>query len=883
MSAQPPSSLVPDQPAPGHERDNARPSGKGAWSPIPLTIEQHVPAEYTFAAPLANPQADLQAHPSGPPAAHQAGAHAQTHPSGRPDPTTAAPSRPPAAHAPDQPGLPKRVRRLGPVNADSIQPTGPVPKYDLLLPPVPPAPSHLVVDVPEVPVFAPTPELQFPAGVEVLPPLTPDTTPSFQRSGGSGVPSAPSNTFTPPVEVFPNATKPAPQIEDPFAAAPSGYNSTHNPTADELSSWPPPQVGGPTDSLGVADLSMQAHANAGSQHPPMGVAYMVPTLHHGTPVQDPATPAPTPVGPGHPAPAGHGAQQQGESLVATIDWRIMAFVGLLAAYLPLLFRSLLGVRLSHPLGTTVLAELMVPLAFTVIAARRPRRSTIDDRHVDLVVGAVAAVMSLVCTWVLPRSLGGISTLWRPEWLALPFALFSLYTLLWGVRFAWDMRNSLLVSLLASPLLFVPLLGRPFTPLSGDINKYAYDIARYALPIESVGYASARAGVPLRDIDARGLIDGRILSAAVMVMMIGLLLVSRVDGRSAKRGGNGRASGLTRRMRKLGAFVASLATFWLLDLIVSTVAIVFAGFAPQGWAKYFTSPIVGLLPTLIALFTFAGWCRRFGLFLPSKLGVVSSATKLPAHGPRSRSDHAITFLTIGIICLTAIAAGLRPTLHPVSSLPAEVDIAAPIAPKGWKPAEPVLVTSFHSYYGAHSEWVRTRLDGPSDAPVDQVNVDRVASSIDLLRMFNATTTYDLGRFRPVQSRTIDLGAGSSAVQETYYDATSASAWSIVSALIETPTGTYRISLSARAAGDRSPVPLPTPQATRNLLLRTSEPAPGIGKQLKDEKINRTADSVAELFRSYSNEMRSGLVFTETAPQTQPKGAPDDIVDDAGFVQ
>ncbi len=821
------------------EFEGIRTSSERAWSPIPVTIEHHIPAEHTFTSAPQSPQ------PPVPPAA--------------PLPPAPAASRPPTSTVAPlvDTGLPKRVRRLGPVNADAIQPTGPTPKFDLFSPIGSPSPAsidpsrpaHLVVDAPAVPVFAP---------------------------------AAPANVFTAPTEIFPNVPRPSVVSTEPFATASAGYAQPRRaPTAEDLASWPPPAVGPPAAESDDSYASpAEAHSSPSVRDAPTFVTAPVASPVLVVPGGS-AVPAVHP-GTVHPGTLHAGTQHQPVPAGAVVDWRILAFVGLLGAYVPLLVRSLIGVRLANPLATTGLAVLMVPLAFAVFATRRPNRSNSPSRHVDLVVGAGAAVISLICTWVLPHSLGERYGLWRPDLLALPFALFTLYTLLWGVRFAWDMRNSLLIAVLAGPVVFVPMLGRSFTPLSGDINTFAYDIAGYALPIESVGYASIRAGAPVRGIDARGLVEGRALTVVAIVIMVGLLLVSRVDGR-ARPGRSGLTAGLSRWIRKLSVLACSLSTFWVVDLIVSTVAIVFAGFAPERWARYITSPVVGLLPTLVALHTFLGWCGRFGLFLPGKIKVVASATTLPAHGPRSRSDHALTLAIIGTVIAAALVAGLRPMLQPVASAPPSTDVTATVTPKGWTQADPVRVTALQSYYGADSTWVRTRLDGPADATLDQVNIDMVTSSVDLLRMFGATATFDLGTFRPVRSNTVDLRNGFTAVQDTYYDTADASTWSIASVLIETSTGVHRISLSAVATGDSSPVPVPAPNASRSLLTRTSAPVPALGMEERDQKISDTTGAVAKLFRSYLTGLQPGVSSADGAAQDPNNDERNDIVDDAGFVQ
>jgi hypothetical protein len=851
-----------------------------AWSPIPLTIE-HPVGDRTFmpstppAASAVSP-GELQ-DVGAPPAQREAPsptAQKNDAPSTARSSTGPGPTSTVAALSPSN--LPQRVRRLGPVEADKIQPTGPVAKTGSVGEPG-----------------------------QVTQTKTGESTTSVRRSlGATPVPPQP-----PPAAILAPTPNPAFDAEE---NGPTPVFATHvpapeSPTLDPMvvagvqiaergpnyANHGPSTPGGPL-SLGLAPagqfIPVEVFPNApkaktfGSTDPNSAYDFNNPALAGGRPVEPTVTMViPTGVSAGssleaHAPMVAHVVLEESPTL-GVIDWRLISLTALLAAYIPMLVRSLLGVRLSHPIGMSVLAGLMVPLSFIVVAARRPRRSTTDNRHVDLVLGIVLAIASLMSALILPKILGGSGTLWHSEWLSLPLALFAAYVLLWGVRFAWDLRNSVLIAALTSPILFIPLLGRSWSPLSGDINPLSITIANGIRPTTKTGYAAFVSGVEQSPIDARGLIDGRVLSVIFFAVAIALVLVSRVDQRTSGRGATGKSSGITQRTRKTAVIVLTFFVFWIIDLIVSALAIGLHSFVPVSFASYVTSPVVGMIPTLLTALLLPKIARKLRLFLPSKLGILNSATRLPPHGPKSRIDHLMTALVLGLLGLTAVFGGIRPSVQAVTQLPNTIDVNAVYVPSGWQPTGAVTFDEFHAYFGAHSTWVRAGLTTEKRAVLEQVNVDKISAPIDLLRTFGAPSTYSLGTFQPVDRRTLDLGDGRSGIQETYYDPATATVWSIVSILVKNDTSTTRISVSGRAAGDIADVPLPAPQALQNLTIRTQKPVPGPAQEQKIAKISSTSTAVADLMRAYVTQLVGG-----TVSDAQPAPAViNDIVVDDGFVQ
>jgi hypothetical protein len=545
----------------------------------------------------------------------------------------------------------------------------------------------------------------------------------------------------------------------------------------------------------------------------------------------------------------------------TLDWRVGALTALAAGYLPLLIRSLRDVRPSNALGFTVVAPLLLPFVFLVVAARRPRRKTIDDRHVDIVVGLGVAVAAIVMARIVPRTLSSGASLWRADWLSLPIALFATYILLWGVRFAWDMRNTIMVAALSSPIFVTPLLDIGWLPLGGQLNGLAIDIARFFTPVNQTAFGQFTLGNEASEatIDLRGLIDGRNIILALLIVMVAALLTSRVDGRAvARSGGTPSTSSTMRRVRKLGVFIGCIGTWWFVDLIMTVATLVVGSFS-SSFGKALGSVVVGFVPVVAAALSFPHWVKMLKLFRPSRSGVHRSATDLPHHGPKSRGDHSITIGAISVLTISALISALWPT----TTIPGSVTAAASLpdtilpVPEGWQPSDVSIFDTFHAYFGARSTWQRTSLeslDGKAD--IDLVKIDHLTGPRQLMATFGVPALYELGSFVPVQHRTISLGEGQSADQETFYDATTASTWSVVTFFVDDQGRSSKITMSARGRGDIANVPLPSPSAFANLGLRIAKPTKGIGEALRQQKIDRTSAALAALATAEVAAIRTG---------------------------
>ncbi len=954
-----------------------------AWSPIPITIDHPTGTQERTFVPLGAPPVTAQAVPTG---INDVGAIPASRTVNdasfvnRGDAAAPAPiaqryeEGPSIAAGPPQStatngssnastsALPQRVRRLGPVDAGAIQPTGPLPRnvpdevaavrffpdagstaptidhahllgpttetptFDQSLPPhakrlptrqkanktaaqpvaVQPQPVQPQPLQPQPLQHQP---VQQPATQTTVPPAKANPPAAPQRNvsrtlGGLGVPTrvepVTNQTVQPNETVAPLThevlTQPVFVAEQPsFQPTQSApVDPINDPPIDRsliagVATTPPPASRHAQAPMGLTGLAPVGHAipqevfpnapklvtqtnteaydfggqnggNYGERSTDLPVTMVLPHATARSTSSDHAVSSPGPVPHAH-----------GDHGVGVIDWRFFGLLVVLLSYLPLAFRTLLASRSSSPLSLASLAFFMVPMSFVVVAARRPRRATRERRPLDLALGSALAIASLVCSLVLPSRLGGSASIWRPDWLALPLALGATYVLLWGIGFARELRNTLIVAALAGPVAFVGLLGRSWSPLSGSINPLAEKLLNFVSPLTTTGFAQYSVGTKGTLIDARGLISGRALVAVLLVLIVALVLSSRVEQRVLDSGG--RRSVILQRAKKIGVLLASLATYWLAELIVTGMALVVASLVPTSIRSYVTSPVVGALPTLITAYALLGWVRRFGLYLPGNLGMLNAATRLPAHGPASNGDHALTIGAIAIISVVGVLVGIRGSGDPLLALAGTPNPTQRSTVENWQITETVQLDSMHAYFGAKSTWSRTGLQGSASSGLEQVYIDWIDAPAEAVRTFGPSSTFQLGTFVPAHARIIDLGGGRTAIQETYYDESTRSVWSLASVLVTDGTGTHRVVMSATGIGDQAIAPIPAPSATKNLLTRTPRTG-AVGTEWKDEKVAATSDALLALFRSYVDTLQSASIDAESSTGFET-GADDEL--------
>jgi hypothetical protein len=864
MSIQTPPTQTPSTTVSDGEFDTPTPPAK-AWSPIPVTIDHPTGSADRVFVPLGAPVAAAAPHPGD--IADVGAVPARRTVSDASVVTAHDPASAPVSGKKTESALPQRVRRLGPIDADSIQPSGPVPRtgealasavrffpdspatqqaesqQPAQLPPPStakplPTRSHLEQPTPtssgmlsgtlqSPPTGAPTPAVGAVApAVARTPPGATGATPAVVSDGGvsngspTGLIAGVSNTPPPESRHTAAATRPLTGL------APVGHAIPQEvfPNA--------PKLVAQVNTQGAYDFANPQQYAERSTDP------LVTVLPHSASHVDTTSGVGTTASP----------FQVDAGTVGVIDWRLFAMAALMLAYVPLMLRSLLGATVSNPLGLTALAFIMWPMSFVVVAARRPRRPTREHRPTDLVVGSLLGIASLACSQILPGKLGGVASLWRPDWLALPLTLASAYVLLWGVGFARELRNTLIIATLSGPLLFTPLLGHTWSPLSGKINPLAEKLANLVTPLTPTGYAQYSINGGQIAIDARGLIIGRALVAVLIILVVSLVLSSRVDQRVLEAGG--RRSIIAQRAKKIAVVIASFASYWIAELFVTTLALIVASVIPESYRSYVTSPVVGAIPILITAYTFLIWVGQFGLFLPGTLGVFSAGTRLPGHGPKGRVDHGVTAAVVGLVTVVGLLTGLRSSTPAALPVATEVAVLVQTPIAGVSTVNPTQFDGMRAYFGANSQWNRSSMQGATTSGLEQVYLDQIDAPFDALTTFDPSTIYRLGSFVPIASRKLDLAGGQQGIQETFYDEATRSVWTVASVVVKDPTGSHRLVVSGTAAGDQVVAPAPALAALSQVLVTTPRSS-GVGGQTewKDEKALATSNALATLFTSY----------------------------------
>jgi hypothetical protein len=539
-------------------------------------------------------------------------------------------------------------------------------------------------------------------------------------------------------------------------------------------------------------------------------------------------------------------------IAGVIDWRPFAFLAVLAAYLPLLWNSLSQARVGHPMSFTVVGAMLLPLVFVIVAGRRSLPTTPDYRPVDLVVGSVATGAAVLFAHVMPRMLGSHATIVRPDLLSLSLSLIAAFVLLWGVRFAWDLRSVVFFAASVSPMWFIPLLSRDWSLLAGRVNPLAQFLVNKLVSVADLGNSqfSVAGG---RTADLRGLVEGRFLTIGVFIVMVGLLAVAEVWTEAGQR-----VLGVSSRLRRAAALVSALIYLWVADLLVAVCMLAAAGWAPDNVMRYVGSPVVGMVPTGLAAFGFWRSTHRLGIYFAPRINTVGALCRLPAHGPFVSIDHGITVGLLAVLCAGAVVTGVRPSHYRADRIPTRTTEGAELLlPAKWKVAKQETISGFEGYFGPRSEWTRSRLGGLPTPGLTNVFLDQTTASEDLLHLFAATSSYDVGLFQPVRRRKVDVGFGI-ALQETYFDDEARAAWSIVSMLTLDQTGrTTRVALSAMTDGAAATVPFPRPSAATNLLVQNS---PALDKKIEAARaqlVNAVENDVAALFSTYITVATSGV--------------------------
>ena len=532
-----------------------------------------------------------------------------------------------------------------------------------------------------------------------------------------------------------------------------------------------------------------------------------------------------------------------------LDWRVGALGALLLGYLPLLGRQVVRLHPADVTGFGVLAVLMSPVVFVVAAARRPPGRTPTRRRIDLVLGTLLTLAALLAGRAAPGVAGAGAALWRPDLLAVPVAVAAAFVLLWGTRFAADLRNVVFATALGAPLLSLWLLLTSGVMFSGSVNPLAETLAgTFTTVVHTAtrGVYAVGATDPVT-LDLRPVIERRSAVVAVGMVALVLLMISRVDptGSSADTVGP-----IGRRVRKLAAFVLTLSTAVLADVLVGAVALAGPQYLPGATVTVLTSLPVAIVLAAVAAWSVTRWVHLLGLYIPSLSGILHAPMSLPPDGPTGQLDRIVSGAAVGALAISALLSGIDTTgpLQGASAVKTSSRHITTLRPAGWSVQGSDRPDVLHTEFGAAGRWTRVSLAQSNASPLAQIAIDVIEGNRSLLTRYPIASTYRLGGFRRLRSRVVDLGPGASGHQDTFYDAETASTWSTVTFLAVHGTVTTRVTMSATGSTDTGVAPVPAMELLASLVDRRAGAVTGDDRELARGRIDRTEGALAELARA-----------------------------------
>ena len=532
-----------------------------------------------------------------------------------------------------------------------------------------------------------------------------------------------------------------------------------------------------------------------------------------------------------------------------LDWRVGALGALLLGYLPLLGRQVVRLHPADVTGFGVLALLLSPVVFVVAAARRPPGRTPTKRRIDLVLGTVLTLAALLAGRVAPGVAGAGAALWRPDLLAVPVAVAAAVVLLWGTRFAADLRNVVFATALGAPLFSLWLLLTSGVMFSGSVNPLAETLAgTFTTVVHTAtrGVYVVGATDPVT-LDLRPVIERRSAVVAVGMVALVLLMIARVDPTRAA----GDTVGPTgRRVRKLAAFILTLSTAVLADVLLGAVALAGPQHLPAATVAVLTSLPVAMVLAAVAAWSVTRWVHLLGLYIPSLSGILRAPMSLPPDGPAGQLDRIVSGAAVGALAISALLSGIDTTgpLQGASVVKTASKHITTLIPAGWNVQGSDRPDVLHTEFGAAGRWTRVSLAQSNASPLAQIAIDVIEGNRSLLTRYPIASTYRLGSFRRLRSRVVDLGAGASGHQDTFYDAATASTWSTVTFLTVHGTVTTRVTVSATGSTDTGVAPVPAMELLASLVDRRAGAVTGDDRELARGRIDRTEGALAELARA-----------------------------------
>jgi exosortase/archaeosortase family protein len=377
----------------------------------------------------------------------------------------------------------------------------------------------------------------------------------------------------------------------------------------------------------------------------------------------------------------------------------LVVVGTLTAYYYSLSSLLQTLGFETPLAYLAL----VPLIASALAwfYRKPVRPepTIQDRHLDYIIGVPLLAIALSINEFLPRSQSVLFWLRRMDLISLPFFVAGLVAIVFGTRVLWRQKVPILYLFLAWPWPYTTIL---LGSLNGFTNftifglNASLGVFHFARPIgtPSAGlYQITHNGVgfPVSVVTACSGVDG----------MVGFFLVGAAFA-ALVRGP---------RLRK-GIWLASgLVLLWLTNL--GRLVLIF--WAGKQWGEQVAlkvlHPVAGLIIFNIGVIFMVVLLRPFGLKLgrANHLGHSTPAERVP---PKPNRPQPI-FMAAGIVVALTLILNVNNTSLKSFDLVAGAAgdakmpsfLANPATPQGWSREFTDEYFNGKTLFGESSRWFR----------------------------------------------------------------------------------------------------------------------------------------------------------------------------------
>ena len=373
--------------------------------------------------------------------------------------------------------------------------------------------------------------------------------------------------------------------------------------------------------------------------------------------------------------------------------------------------SLLSLVRNLGLDTPLAYLGLVPMISIGIAALLPRGAhlgpDIHDRQLDLIIGLPIVGATVVALHVLPERMSAIFWTSRIDLLTLPFFVFGVSVLLFGLRTTWRYRVPVGFLFLAWPLPYTLLIDRTLqlttdTTIAGV--KQALTVIAVAVPVPSgdgslfkvlhggsdggftVSIASACAGV----------------NSLVGFIIVGTAFLALVKPKPPRRGGPA-GRGLARKTTWLAL---GLLMVWALNIVRLMIVLGVGKAYGKGVAIDGLHPVIGMFTFSIAVLLMMLAMPLFGLQValpPRSAAAQERMLRRWARGAATRPRvEGVRMAGIAVVAASSLLVGTNSSFAHFELVAGDLSRAR-LA--GFTPATPTQVPGFTVAFTEPYDWVQ----------------------------------------------------------------------------------------------------------------------------------------------------------------------------------